>query len=133
VEKPRTAKEVKALVDGWLNEPAFAERMLGAALQMQAIPYEAWPDIFKRWETEGRPVLPSFAPYATYVMSVGRAEIMCSRAARRLRCRACGNARCTATTRTQSESDRFTTDGTLLRSGSRSLSEDPYVHRPPWW
>jgi hypothetical protein len=25
-EKPRTAKAVKALVDGWLNEPAFAER-----------------------------------------------------------------------------------------------------------
>jgi hypothetical protein len=70
VEKPRTAKEVKALVDGWLNEPAFAERMLGAALQMQAIPYEAWPDIFKRWATEGRPVLPTFAPYAAYVMSV---------------------------------------------------------------
>ena len=57
-------------MDGWLNEPAFAERMLGAAPQMQAIPYEAWPDIFKRWETDGRPALPTFAPYAAYVMSV---------------------------------------------------------------
>lgn len=70
VQKPRSLKEVKALVDGWLNEPTFSERMIGATFQMQGIPHEAWPDIFTRWEAEGRPVLPVFAPYAAHVMSV---------------------------------------------------------------
>ncbi len=32
--------------------------------------YELWPDIFARWQSEGKPALTRFAPYAAHVLAV---------------------------------------------------------------
>lgn len=68
--RPRTLKEVKAVVDAVLNNPAIAENVLGVTFQMLGLPYERWGEVFARWKTGGRPPLVSFAPFVAHVMSV---------------------------------------------------------------
>ena len=34
------------------------------------MPYELWPRIYERWQAEGKPTLPVFAPYAAHAMTV---------------------------------------------------------------
>lgn len=70
-DRPRSLKDIKALVERVLTNPAISEGILGAALKSLSVPYELWPRIHDRWQRAGKPVLPAFAPYAAHVMAVG--------------------------------------------------------------
>lgn len=68
--RPRSLRDIKAMVDRLVGASAHAEAILGFALATLSVPYELWPMIYGRWQSEGRPPLKTFAPYAAHVLSV---------------------------------------------------------------
>ena len=68
--KPRTLADVKALVDRLLNENGHREMILRFAFGLFGLRDDLQQQTFDRWQAEGNPRLPDFAPYASHVLSV---------------------------------------------------------------
>lgn len=68
--KPRTLTDVKALVERLLNENEHREMILRLACELHGVPVDLQQQIFERWQAEGTPRIPDFAPYAAHVFSV---------------------------------------------------------------
>lgn len=68
--KPRTLAEVKAFVERLLNESEHREMILRLGCGLLGVPGDLQEQIFRRWQAEGTPRLPDFAPYACHVVSV---------------------------------------------------------------
>lgn len=67
--KPKTLKEVKTLVDRYLDDPN-QEQILATGLALIDASQEFQREIIARWRALGRPSIRTFAPYFTHVLSV---------------------------------------------------------------
>jgi hypothetical protein len=69
VSKPKTLKDVKQLVDSYING-LDQKNILLLGISLLGIPEKAEKLIMNSWDKEGRPKINKFAPYFTYVFSV---------------------------------------------------------------
>lgn len=69
-DRPKTLREIRQLVSQYLAAEGVSEAVLGYALSSLNVPYETWPEVFRRWTSSGQPPLSAFAPYAAHVLAV---------------------------------------------------------------
>jgi hypothetical protein len=69
-ETPKDLKSVKTVVDRILNSPINQAALLLLGTDAVGVPPQGAAMIAERWDREGQPPLPQYAPYTAHVVSV---------------------------------------------------------------